>query len=202
MAKEMKKVLLLLADGFEIYEASAFMDVIGWNKAYGSKDTELFTCGITKNLKSTFGQKVEVDYIVDEVDVSDFNALAIPGGFESYGFYNDAFSTEFQSLIRMFNSAGKTISSICVGALALGKSGILKEKKATTYNLINGERLKQLKEFGANVIDKPIVIDENIITSCSPETAIDVAFELLERLTNKENCRYIKEIMGFQNKIR
>ena len=31
----MKKVLLLLADGFEIYEASVFIDVIGWNLVEG-----------------------------------------------------------------------------------------------------------------------------------------------------------------------
>ena len=198
MAKEMKKVLLILADGFEIYEASVFIDIIGWNKTYGSKDTELFTCGITKNLKSTFGLKVEVDYIVDEVNVSDFDALAIPGGFEIYGFYKDAYSEKFQELIRSFHSAGKTISSICVGALALGKSGILKGKKATTYNLQDGRRLQQLKEFGAIITDEPMVIDGNIITSWSPVTAINVAFELLEILTSKENSNYIKTIMGFK----
>ena len=197
MAKETKKVLLMLADGFEIYEASVFIDVIGWNKTYGTKDTELHTCGITKYLKSTFGLKVEVEYTVDEVNVSDFDALAIPGGFEIYGFYNDAFSKEFQNLIRMFDSAGKIISSICVGALALGKSCILKGKKATTYNLMDGKRLKQLEEFGAIVINKPIVTHENIITSWSPVTATNVAFELLEKLTSKENCNHIKEIMGF-----
>ena len=31
----MKKVLLLLANGFEAFEASVFADVIGWNKLEG-----------------------------------------------------------------------------------------------------------------------------------------------------------------------
>lgn len=47
----MKKVLLLLADGFEIYEASVFIDVIGWNLAEGDHSTELFTCGLKRKLK-------------------------------------------------------------------------------------------------------------------------------------------------------
>jgi len=41
----MKKVLMLLADGFETFEASVFIDVIGRNLVEGDKSTELFTCG-------------------------------------------------------------------------------------------------------------------------------------------------------------
>ena len=47
----MKKVLLLLADGFETFEASVFIDVIGWNLVEGDKSTELFTCGLKKEIK-------------------------------------------------------------------------------------------------------------------------------------------------------
>ncbi len=32
----MKKTLLLLANGYETYEASVFIDVIGWMKSMGS----------------------------------------------------------------------------------------------------------------------------------------------------------------------
>ena len=100
-------------------------------------------------------------------------------------------------MIQQFNSLNKIISSICVGALPLGKSGILKNKNATTYNLLDGKRQKQLKEFGANIINEPIVIDGNIITSWSPVTAMDVAFVLLEKLTSKENSNNIRRLMGF-----
>jgi 4-methyl-5(b-hydroxyethyl)-thiazole monophosphate biosynthesis len=193
----MKKILLLLANGFEIYEASVFIDVIGWNKINGTKDTELVTCAISKNIKSSFGVKIEVDLVVDEVDIQSYDALAIPGGFETYGFYEDAYSEKFLKLITDFHKSGKLICSICVGALPLGKSGILKGRKATTYNLMGGKRQSQLKEFGVDVINKPIVTDNNIITSWSPVTAIDVAFLLLEKLTNNENASYIKKIMGF-----
>ena len=31
----MKKILLLLANGFEAYEASVFTDVFGWNRSRG-----------------------------------------------------------------------------------------------------------------------------------------------------------------------
>jgi len=42
----MKRVLLLLADGFETSEASVFIDVIGWNLVDGDGSTELFSCGL------------------------------------------------------------------------------------------------------------------------------------------------------------
>jgi protein deglycase len=196
----MKKALLLLSNGFEIYEASAFIDVFGWNSSFGTKDIKLFLCGLHKELHSSFGVKIEVDLLIDDIDPNAYEALAIPGGFEQYGFYNDAYSEKFIDLVRKFHQLNKIISSICVGALPLGKSGILKDKNATTYNLLGGKRQKQLAEFGAHIINEPIVSDGNIITSWSPVTAIDVAFELLQRLTNKENSEHIKEIMGFGNK--
>ena len=42
----MKKVLLLLANGFKTYEASVFIDVLGWNLVDGDGTTEVITCGI------------------------------------------------------------------------------------------------------------------------------------------------------------
>ena len=193
----MKKVLLLLANGYEALEASVFIDVIGWNYVDGDKSTKLYTCGITKEVNSTFDQKTIVDYTVDEINVDDYDALAIPGGFAEYDFYSDGYSEKFLNIIRNFDKRGKTIASICVAALTIGKSGVLKGRNATTYNKNEGIRQKKLAEYGVNVINQPIVIDKNIITSWNPSTAMDVAFILLEKLTNKENADYIKEIMGY-----
>ena len=50
----MKKILLLLAEGFETLEASVFIDVIGWNLTEGDGTTQLFTCGVNKEIKSSF----------------------------------------------------------------------------------------------------------------------------------------------------
>ncbi|NMM64881.1 DJ-1/PfpI family protein [Clostridium sp. P21] len=194
----MKKVLLLLANGFEAVEASVFTDVIGWNKSDGDGTTDLITVGIRKKLKCTFNFTVIPEMHISEVNIDDFDALAIPGGFEEAGFYEDAYSEDFLNLIREFDRAGKIIASVCVGALPIGKSGVLTHRNATTYNLGNGERQTQLSEFGANVLAyEPIVVDKNIITSYNPSTAFNVAFKLLEMLTSKENCNNVKTLMGF-----
>jgi 4-methyl-5(b-hydroxyethyl)-thiazole monophosphate biosynthesis len=191
----MKKVLLLLANGFETYEASVFIDVFGWNFSEGDKNTILFTCGLTKEIKSSFNIVVKPDYLLNDINVECFDALAIPGGFEKYDFYKDAYSEPFLDLIRKFHSRKKPIASICVAALPLGKSGILYGKKATTYT---GQRQNQLKDFGVNLINEPIVIDENIITSWNPSTAIQVAFMLLEILSTKTTAEKVKKMMGFK----
>lgn len=194
--KECKNVLLLLAQGFETLEASAFIDVFGWNLIDGDGTCKLFTCGLNREVKTSFNQTFVAQYHIDDVDIDFFDALAIPGGFEEYGFYNEAYDDKFLNLIRKFHAQNKFIASICVGALPVAKSGILKNKNATTY-CNNPLRQQQLKEFGANVVNQPVVVDNNIITSWNPSTAVDVALLLLEKLTSRQNADNIRKLMGF-----
>lgn len=194
----MKKVLLLLADGFETFEACVFIDVIGWNLVEGDCSTELFTCGLKKEIKSSFNQRFIVDHLIEDIDIDSFDALAIPGGFEVYDFYKDAYDDAFLDLIRNFRSKNKIIASICVGALPLGKCGVLKGKKGTTYN--SPIRREALQSFGVNVINQPIVMDDNMITSWNPSTAVDVALLLLELLTTKSNADKVRQLLGFTAK--
>ncbi|KJS18386.1 MAG: dimethyladenosine transferase [Peptococcaceae bacterium BRH_c4b] len=194
----MKRVCLLLINGFEAVEASVFTDVIGWNNLEGDRSTELVAVGTREKLHSTWNFTVIPEMHITDLCVDDFDALAIPGGFEEAGFYEDAFREDVLDLIKKFDEKGKIIASICVGALVIAKSGVLKGRNATTYNLSNQKRQKQLAEFGVNIIpDQPIVIDRNIITSYNPATAFDVAFKLLELLTSEENCCNVKKLMGF-----
>ncbi len=193
----MKKILLLLANGFEAYEASVFTDVLDWTAEEGDGSTRLVSCGLRRQLTCTGHLTVIPELLAGEVDVADFAALAIPGGFETNGFYTDAYSDEFLSLIRKFDQAGKIIAAICVGALPVGKSGVLRGRRGTTYHLRDGYRQKQLAAFGVDVVNRPVVVDGNIITSSSPATALDVAYKLLELLTSPDNCRQIKNLMGF-----
>jgi len=184
-----------LANGFEILEASAFIDIMGWNLEEGDNSTKLYSCGLRKEVNSSFNQKFIVNYIVNEVDIDSFHALVIPGGFKNYGYYKDAYNIEFLNLIREFRSKNKIIASVCVGALPLAKSGVLKNKNATTYN--QAEYRQSLKNNAVVVSNEEIVIDDNLITSNGPSTATEVAFILLERLTSIENTLKVRKLMGF-----
>lgn len=195
----MKKILLLLADGFEAAEASVFTDVFGWNRWEGDGTTEVVTVGLREQIKCTWNFTIIPEKVVSDIDLEEFDALAIPGGFEEAGFYNDAFDERFLGVIRYFHARQKPIASICVASLALGKSGILQDRKATTYNDPTSHRLDQLSSFGVNVQNAPIVHDGHIITSSNPATGFDVAFLLLEQLTSLTNVNHVKELMGFAN---
>lgn len=192
------KTLLFLAKGVETMELSVFVDVLGWSRNDYGYDTEVVTCGFTKQVMSTFSIPIGVDKLIDEINVEDYDALAIPGGFEEFGFYEEAYDEKLLELIRQFDNKNKIIATICVGALPVGKSGVLENRNATTYHLKDGYRQKELKTFGVNVINEPIVIDRNIITSYCPETASGVAFKLLEMLTSKEKMEVVKVAMGFK----
>ena len=204
------KVLLLALSGFELLEFSAFADVLGWAKLEGGLDITYETAGYSREVRSTFDVPITVDRVLwrrgagvcspVSVCAADYDALAIPGGFEEYGYYDEAYRQDTAGLIRAFHKAGKPIASICVGALALGNSGILEGKQATTYALSGGHRQKQLAAFGAEVLaDERVVTDGNLITSCGPSTAAEVAFRLLEMLTDRDSAERVMALMGFKD---
>ena len=127
----------------------------------------------------------------------EYDALAIPGGFGEFGFYEEAYDERFLKLIKEFNAQGKIIAAVCSGAFPVAKSGVLQNRKGTTYHLKNGYWQNKLKELGVNVVNEPVVVDGNIITSYCPETAPKVAFELLKMLTSEKEMEVIKKAMGF-----
>jgi 4-methyl-5(b-hydroxyethyl)-thiazole monophosphate biosynthesis len=194
------KILLLLLSGFEHMESAPFIDTAGWAKNVMKMDIDVVTCGLSEQVMSSFGVSVRVTIAVDRVDPGDYAALAIPGGFGTFGYYDQAYSEVVLDLIRAFDARNKPIASVCTAALPLGKSGVLKGRNATTYDLENGRKRAALASFGAEVIDKKIVTDGNIITSIGPATAIGVAFTLFERLTSLDETRKLMNLMGFDRK--
>lgn len=123
------KILLFLAKGFETMEASVFIDVMGWARNDYHYDVDVVTCGFQKTVTSAFNVPITVDVLLKDISVEEYDALAIPGGFEEFGFYEEAFLKELTDIIRKFNDKNKMIATVCVGALALGHSGILTGKK-------------------------------------------------------------------------
>ncbi len=190
-----KKVLLLLADGFEPLEAAGFTDVFGWAAIDGSEPAELVTAGLRSPLRATFGFSVIPQALVSDLDLTDFDALAVPGGFDGAGFYADALSEPFLDVIRIFEGARRPIASVCVASIALGAAGILNGRRATTYHQVGGTRKAQLESHGALFVDRPIVEDAGLISSTGPGTAVEVALRLLAKLSSPKNADHIRRLM-------
>jgi len=196
-----KRVLLLLCDGVEIFEAAAFHDVLGWASEYGSEPVEVVPVGLRSEVICTFGLRVAAARLLDEVEADDFDALALPGGFVEYGFDECALSDAVAALIRRFDELGRPIAAICTGAVPVAGSGVLEGRRATTYQLLGGHRRRQLAGFGVEVVDQPVVTDGVVTTSAGPSTAAEVAFRLLEQLTGAANASHIRRLMGFSQPI-
>jgi len=193
---DMKKVLLLLPPGAEALEASAFIDVFGWHQEIGSACCQVVTCSASRVVLLSFGQNVLVQELLGDIDADDYDALALPGGFGCYGYYEHACSEPYLSLIRDFDTKAKPIAAICTGSIVLAEAGLLKNRRATTYSKEAGWA-EQLQKHGAIFTDTVLEIDENIITSQNPASAAPVALTLLKTLTGREECVYIQEQMGF-----
>ncbi|MGL4998880.1 MAG: DJ-1/PfpI family protein [Cetobacterium sp.] len=195
----MKKILIFVSNGFEALELSAFTDVFGWNNIVGNKKVFSTICSLHDELNATWNLKIipELNIKNTTINLDEFSALVIPGGFGKSGFFNDIQSRELNSLLNHFISKKQTVIGVCTGSLAIGIHGFLKDVPATTYLLDNERYFNQLKNYGAIPIKKNIVISGNIITSSGPSTAIDVAFYLLKILTDESNCKIVKKNMGF-----
>lgn len=193
----MKRVLMLLANGVEPLEMAAFTDVLGWANLIGDQPVELIHAGLRPTITTTFGLSLNPAHLLEELDLDSFDALAIPGGFEPSGFYEEALSEPFLAAVRHFAEADKPLASVCVSSICLGVAGVLQGKRATTYHQEGGKRKTQLLETGAFFVDRPVVVDGRLITSSGPGTATEVAFVLLEQLTGIRNAAQVRQKMRF-----
>ncbi len=192
-----KKVLLYLSQGFEEYEAGVFTDVIGWSRELGIEPVDMISTALRPEIKCKWNLIVRPEIQFDKINIDDYDALAIPGGFKNSGYYEDVFDERFQHVIREFDKDKRIIAAVCAAAVPVAKSGVLKGRDATTYDLSEIYGRKYLADLGVNVQDKHIVIDENIITSTGPATGLEVSFKLLEMLTSIENVTAVKKHMRF-----
>lgn len=109
---------------------------------------------------------VKVDRRANEIKVSDYDAVFIPGG--AWNPDNLRYDKDVLAFLKDFDKSGKLIAAICHGPLVLASAEILKGKKLTGYWNIQSD----LTNAGGQVQEEPVVTDGNLITSRHP---IDVA---------------------------
>lgn len=198
----MKKILIFLSNGVEILEVAPFIDIFGWNSVVGDKKNliKIETFSLRENIECTWILKIKPQIVIskeEDIDIDQYEALIIPGGFGMSGFFIDGKNLKIQNIIKKFVEKKKIVIGICTGAILLGEAGVLKNKKATTYFLDNERYFKQLKKFEAIPLKERIVRDENIFTTANPKSALEMAFILLEILTDEKNMNLIKLNMGY-----
>lgn len=175
----MAKALVLMAEGFEEIELTSIVDIL---RRGGVTVT---IAGLKDGLiTGARGIKIQPDAPLDSIREL-YDIMILPGG--SPGYVNLGNDRRVLELINKYNAAGKMVAAICAGPTVLAKAGILAGRKATVFRGMESD----LKD--ARYVDMPVVEDGNIITSQGPGTAMEFALALLQRLTDENKAREVKE---------
>lgn len=169
----MKKVLIPMANGNEDIELISIIDILTRVKNSGAK-LELILASITNDIEITLdsGLKVKANTTLDKVDTSDIDAIVLAGGFD--GMNNLKNDDRIKSIIQNLNSKGKLVAAICASPIVLANAGVLNGDFTCYPGCETG--------INANRLDKPVVVNNNVITGAGPITSIYFALAIVKEL--------------------
>lgn len=124
---------------------------------------------------TTGGMKVLPDYDLTECPRLDI--LVVPGG---WGARREMNNERLLAWIADRSREVETLTSVCTGALLLGKAGLLDGKRATTH----WRSLDWMKEsFPKTIVEKQqhVVEEGNLFTSAGISAGIDMALKVVSR---------------------
>jgi protein deglycase len=178
----MRKVALLLADGFEEIEA---ITPANYLRRAG---VDVYLTGV-EGLSVTGAHNItfEADVTIEELP-HDLDGVVIPGGMP--GAANIAASKEALKLIKRIYNDSELVGAICAApAIVLGAAGLLEGREFTCYPGFE----TQVK--GARFSEESVVRDSNIITSRGPGTAAEFSLALVEYLVGKEKVKDLRQAL-------
>jgi protease I len=106
---------------------------------------------------------VKVDKTIEEVSVDDYDALLIPGGVGN----PDQLRGDENAIgfVREFAASKKPMAVICHGPWVLIDAGVARGRTLTSWPTVGTD----LRNAGANWVDKEVVVDDGIVTSRKPD---------------------------------
>ena len=179
--KNMKKVIVPLAPGFEEVEALTVVDIL---RRAGA---DVVVAGTVEGLIEGRSRiKVAPDRLLDAALASgDFDMVVLPGG--APGTENLAKNPHVKQLIERLGALGRPIAAICAATTVLSASGLTKGKRVTGHPSV-WDRLD-----AGEVVDERVVVDSNIITSQGPGTAMEFAFAIVKILFGEAKVEEINK---------
>jgi len=168
-----KRLLLLLADGFEEIEALTSLDLLRRG------GVEVVTSSLAEGpVRSAHGLTVVPDTHLDAVAGERFDMVLLPGG--APGYLNLAADARVRALVRAQLDAERPVAAICGAPYVLEEAGVLGGHRVTAYPSVR----KRLTS-AAQVVDETVVADGLLRTSQGVGTAMAFALALLEELTDR-----------------
>jgi protease I len=157
-----KKVAILVTDGFEqseLLEPRKALDEAGATTKVVSPAGERAKGWNHKE----WGNDVPVDVPLDSAKADEFDALLLPGGVMNPDQLR--MNPKAVEFVKHFTSAGKPVAAICHGPWTLIEAGAVRGRTMTSWPSLKTD----LKNAGANWVDKEVVNDQGLVTSRKPD---------------------------------
>ena len=172
-------VYVFLADGFEIIEALAPVDV---RKRAGF---EVKTVGVGgQMITSSCGVQVACDMEIGDFDFYSVEAIILPGGMP--GTLNLENNELVQKAIDNAMNIDVPVCAICAAPSILGHKGLLDGREAICY-----PGFEDALE-GAEISSDYVVTDGNIITAKGAGVCIDFGLEIVKKLKDEQTANTVK----------
>jgi len=176
----MKKALVLLAPGFEEIESVTVIDIL---RRAGIQVTVAGT--VDGAIEGSRKINVMADCSIDAVKGSDFDLIVLPGG--QPGTNNLGSDPRVKKILDEAMARDRLISAICAAPSVLSSYGYIKGKKATSHPSVRD------KMGDVDYSEARVVVDGNWITSRSPGTSMEFAFQLVALLKGPEMVKKVND---------
>ena len=134
---------------------------------------------------------MRADRLLRDGKKEDWDVVILPGGLPGANTLRD--HPDVQDLLRSQHAKNRCIAAICAAPIALGKAGLLKGVRATSYPGFEDQL------SGASYTEDRVVADGNIITSRGAGTTIEFALAVIRRLAGEQAAREVAERIQYQH---
>ena len=174
-------VAIMLADGFETVEALAVADIL----FRAGVRADLISVTDARHVTSSHGIRVVADLMLEDVDLSTYTVLFLPGGLP--GTTNLKATPAIQAEVLRRADEGEAMAAICAAPSIFAELGVLDGRHATA----NPAFVKAIAAGGAIVHDNPVVVDGFTTTSRGAGTSIDLGLEIVRQLLGEDAAEAI-----------
>ncbi len=146
----------------DLFEDSEFQKPY---EAFREAGHEVVIVGVEagKEVKGERGRvTARVEKSFAETRPEEYEALFIPGGYSPDRLRGHPQAVAF---VRHFFEADKPVFAICHGPQILITAGVVRGRRMTAWKTIQFD----LRLAGAEVVDEPVVVDRNLVTSRQPD---------------------------------
>lgn len=170
---------------FALYEEMTALDLVGPYQVFAlAPGIEVSLAASTSGPKRTdSGMVIHAEKAFSEVGHAD--VIVVPGTGQPLAPLGDKVLLEW--LARASPNARLTCS-VCTGSLVLGAAGLLRGKRATSH----WAALDVLREFGAEPVQRRVVVEGSTVTAAGVSAGIDMALSVLAQLAGEQTARAVQ----------